>query len=582
MRRVLVPAGSGLLAAAAGVALAELLATAVRPQAAPIVAVGAAVVDGAPTPVKEFAVRTFGTYDKPLLIGGIGLALALLAAATGVLSRRRPLLGLLGPAVLGAAGALAALTRPDARPVDALPALAGAAAAAVLLRVVPLPGIGRSPRTGTAVRTPAPPAAGTPEGASPPLPAGSSASEPQPEGTPVPVPLPAGSSASAQLSSGAPVPAGSPVSTRLPAGSSASDPGGVAGPGGPTRRDVVRNGVAVAAGTVLAGSGAVLLRREGAVDAARSRAAVRLPAPVSRATPLPPGTAPGFHTRNADFYRVDTALTVPRLDADAWRLRLHGMVDRPVELDFAALLDRGLVERDITLSCVSSEVGGPYVGTARWLGAPLAPLLREAGVRAGADQLVARSQEGMTIGTPLDTLLDGRDAMLAVGMNGEPLPFTHGFPVRMLTPGVYGYAGSCKWVVELEVSTFDAFDAYWVRRGWARRAPVKTASRIDRPTPFARLDAGRVVVAGVAWAQHRGIAAVEVSVDGGDWRPAELLPTASTDTWVQWRYAWPATPGGHSLRVRATDGTGAVQPEQRRPPFPDGATGWHTVSVTVT
>jgi DMSO/TMAO reductase YedYZ molybdopterin-dependent catalytic subunit len=498
VRRILVPAGAGLLAAAAGVAVAELLATATRPQAAPLVAVGATVIDGAPTAVKEFAVRTFGTYDKPLLLVGIGLALAVLAGATGVLARRRARYGLLGAAVLGAVGAAAALTRPDARPTDALPALAGAAVAALLLSRLPLPGL--------------------------------------------------------------------PVT-----------PGAV----GTSRRVLVRNAALVVAGTALAGAGTAVLRRAGVADAARSREAVRLPPPADPARPLPPGAAPGFHTRTADFYRVDTALTVPRLDVDAWRLRLRGMVDRPVELTFADLLDRGLIERDITLSCVSNEVGGPYVGTARWLGTPLAPLLRAAGIQAGADQLVARSTEGMTIGTPLATVLDGRDALLAVGMDGEPLPFAHGFPVRMLTPGVYGYAGACKWVTELEVSTFDAFDAYWVRRGWARDAPVKTASRIDRPAPFAQLDAGTVSVAGVAWAQHRGISAVEVSVDDGPWRPARLLPTASTDTWVQWRYDWSATPGAHSLRVRATDGTGATQPEQRRPPFPSGATGWHTVTLTV-
>ncbi|WMF04644.1 molybdopterin-dependent oxidoreductase [Micromonospora robiginosa] len=518
-RRTLAAAGTGLLAAAAGVAVAELLATAVRPQAAPLVAVGGTVVDGAPTAVKEWAVRTFGTYDKPLLLGGIALVLALLAALTGAVARRRPALGLLGPAVLGVAATTAALTRPDARPVDALPALAGAAVAAALLRWLPLPG------------------------------------------------LPA---AAPDLPDAAPDPVG--------VGRAASGAGSA---GGATRRAVVRNAALVAAGTALAGVGASTLRRLDVADAARSREAVRLPAPASPARPTPAGVAPGFRTPTADFYRVDTALTVPRLDVDAWRLRLHGLVERPVELSFADLLDRGLIERDVTLSCVSNEVGGPYVGTARWLGAPLAPLLRDAGVRAGADQLVARSQEGMTIGTPIATLLDGRDAMLAVGMDGAPLPFTHGFPVRMLTPGLYGYAGACKWVTELEVTTFDAFDAYWVRRGWAREAPVKTASRIDRPAPFARLPAGRVTVAGVAWAQHRGIAAVEVSVDGGPWRAAELLPTASVDTWVQWRYAWTAPPGPHSLRVRATDGTGAVQPEQRRPPFPDGATGHHTTTVTV-
>ncbi|GAB3078383.1 molybdopterin-dependent oxidoreductase [Micromonospora schwarzwaldensis] len=535
IRRTLAAAGTGLLAAAAGVAVAELLATGVRPQAAPLVAVGSAVVDGAPTPVKEWAVRTFGTYDKPLLLAGITLALALLAALTGVAARRRPALGLLGPAVLGVAGVAAALTRPDARPADALPSLAGAVVAAVLLRLLPLPGLPRRP----------------------PLPAAG----PEPVGPAVP-----------GTGSGA---TGDGVAGSGTAGSSRP------GADRPTRRAVVRNATLVAAGTVFAGAGAAVLRRRNVADAARSREAVRLPAPASPARPLPAGVAPGFRTPTEDFYRVDTALTVPRIDVDAWRLRLHGLVARPVEVSFAELLDRGLIERDITLSCVSNEVGGPYVGTARWLGAPLAPLLRAAGIRSGADQLVARSDEGMTIGTPIETLLDGRDAMLALGMNGAPLPFAHGFPVRMLTPGLFGYAGACKWVTDLEVTTFEAFDAYWVRRGWARRAPVRTASRIDRPAPFARIPAGPVTVAGVAWAQHRGISAVEVSVDGGPWRAAELLPTASTDTWVQWRYAWSAPTGPHSLRVRATDGTGAVQPEQRRTPFPDGATGHHTITLTV-
>ncbi|WFE42116.1 molybdopterin-dependent oxidoreductase [Micromonospora sp. WMMD998] len=528
IRRTLAAAGTGLLAAAAGVAVAELLATVVRPQAAPVVAVGGAVVDGAPTPVKEWAVRTFGTYDKPLLLGGIALALALLAALTGIAARHRPALGLLGPAALGVAGVAAALTRPAAGPVDALPALVGAAVSAALLRWLPLPGLN------------------TPDAATP---------------------DPVGVAASGTGAAG-----GDGPDT---AGSGGSGP-----PAGPTRRAVVRNAALVAVGTALAGAGAAAMRRLDLADAARSRQAVRLPAPASPARPTPAGVAPGFRTPTSDFYRVDTALTVPRIDVKAWRLRLHGMVARPVELSFGDLVDRDLIERDITLSCVSNEVGGPYVGTARWLGAPLAPLLREAGIRAGADQLVARSDEGMTIGTPIATLLDGRDAMLAVGMNGAPLPFAHGYPVRMLTPGLYGYAGACKWVTELEVTTFDAFDVYWVRRGWAREGPVRTASRIDRPAPFARLPAGEVTVAGVAWAQHRGIAAVEVSVDGGPWRDAELLPTASTDTWVQWRYAWRNVPAGpHTLRVRATDGTGAVQPEQRRPPFPDGATGHHTITV---
>jgi DMSO/TMAO reductase YedYZ molybdopterin-dependent catalytic subunit len=272
---------------------------------------------------------------------------------------------------------------------------------------------------------------------------------------------------------------------------------------------------------------------------------------------------------------------VPRVDLDSWRLSIGGQVNTPVTLLFADLLDRPLVERVVTLNCVSNEVGGPYIGTARWLGVPLVPLLREVGVQPGADQLLARSFEGMTIGTPVAALLDGREPLLCVGMNGEPLPLEHGFPVRMLTPGLYGYAGACKWVRELELTTFAAVDAYWVQRGWAPRGPVKTASRIDTPAPFAQLAAGRATIAGVAWAQGRGIRAVEVQVDDDPWQPAALLPVPSVNTWVQWRLDWAATPGSHTVRVRATDGTGAVQPEARVTPFPDGATGWHTVTLSV-
>jgi len=294
---------------------------------------------------------------------------------------------------------------------------------------------------------------------------------------------------------------------------------------------------------------------------------------------LPSGIADGFYSQ--ELYRVDTALSVPRIDVGTWVLRIHGMVDRELTLSFEDLLARPLIERDITLNCVSNEVGGPYIGTGRWLGVPLAPLLAEVGVDPAADQIVARSAEGMTIGTPLATALDGRDTMLCVGLNGEPLALEHGFPVRMLTPGLYGYAGACKWVTELELTTFDAFGAYGVSRGWAARGPVKTASRIDKPQPFAQLEAGPVTVAGVAWAQGRGIRTVEVRVDDRPWRKAELLPVPSSDTWVQWRYRWDATPGPHSLAVRATDGTGAVQTEERATPFPDGATGWHTITATV-
>ncbi|NUS14521.1 MAG: molybdopterin-dependent oxidoreductase, partial [Streptomyces sp.] len=290
---------------------------------------------------------------------------------------------------------------------------------------------------------------------------------------------------------------------------------------------------------------------------------------------------------NADFYRVDTALVVPKVDANSWRLRIHGKgVWRPRTYSFDDLLRRELIERDITLTCVSNEVGGPYVGNARWIGVRLVDLLAECGVkppsRGGpADQLVSRSVDGMTIGSPVEDVMDGRDAMLALGMNGEPLPFEHGFPVRMVVPGLYGFVSACKWIEDIELTTFDSYDPYWVKRGWARRAPIKTASRIDTPKPFARPKAGTVMVAGVAWAQHRGIDKVEVRVDDGPWQEADLAAEDTRDTWRQWSLPWRATKGGHTLTVRATDRTGAVQTDQRTRTIPDGASGWHSVVVTV-
>jgi DMSO/TMAO reductase YedYZ molybdopterin-dependent catalytic subunit len=240
------------------------------------------------------------------------------------------------------------------------------------------------------------------------------------------------------------------------------------------------------------------------------------------------------------------------------------------------------VERDITLTCVSNEVGGKLAGTARWTGTMLADLLREAGVKPGADQLLSTSIDGMTIGTPLAAVLDGRDALLAYGMNGEPLEVEHGFPVRMVVPGLYGYVSATKWVVDLEVTRFDAVDAYWVKRKWAADGPIKTMSRIDTPRPLANVPAGKVTIAGVAWAQHRGISRVEIRVDGGPWREAKLAEEAGIDLWRQWSYSLDAKPGTARLEVRATDRKGATQTEKRARPFPDGASGWHSIVVTVT
>ncbi|MET9519050.1 molybdopterin-dependent oxidoreductase [Streptomyces sp. NPDC002994] len=352
---------------------------------------------------------------------------------------------------------------------------------------------------------------------------------------------------------------------------------------------------ATAAAAASSGAGALgrTLNGRRGQDAIASRAEVLLPQPASPAAPVPSGAqlrVPGissFITPSRTFYRVDTALIVPKVDASTWRLRIHGKgVKRPLTVSFQDLLDRELIERDITLTCVSNEVGGPYVGNARWIGVRLADLLRETGVRppsrgGPADQLVARSVDGMTLGTPVEDVMDGRDAMLAVGMNGEPLSFVHGFPVRMLVPGLYGYVSACKWIEDIELTTFDDYDPYWVKRKWARKAPVKTQSRIDTPKPFARPKAGTVVVAGVAWAQHRGIERVEIRIDDGPWRPADLAAQDTVDTWRQWSFPWKATPGSHTLTVRATDRTGEVQTDKRTRTIPDGASGRHSVVVTV-
>ncbi|MFF8381943.1 molybdopterin-dependent oxidoreductase [Streptomyces sp. NPDC015661] len=368
-------------------------------------------------------------------------------------------------------------------------------------------------------------------------------------------------------------------------------------PGPGVARADRRGFLVVAASTGLAATGAAALGRAVGSpvqeNAATSRAALRLPRPTSPAPAVPagaqldvPGISP-FVTPNRDFYRVDTALVVPKVDADHWHLRIHGSgVREERTVTLRELMARPVLERDITLNCVSNPVGGPYIGNARWLGVRLADLLREAGVRppsegGPADQLVARSVDGMTIGTPVETVMDGRDALLAFGMNGEPLPFTHGFPVRMLVPGLYGYVSACKWIESIELTTFDAYDAYWVPRGWAAQAPVKTQSRIDTPRAFARPAAGTVMIAGVAWAQHRGIRRVEVRIDDGPWQEARLAAEDGGDTWRQWVHPWSATPGDHTLTVRATDGTGTTQPEERTGTMPDGAQGWHSVDVTV-
>ncbi len=503
-----------LVATLAGVGVGHLVAGLVAPDASPVLAVGSSVIDATPTPVKEWAVSTFGTADKPILVASVTVVTLVLAATAGVVARRHRAvgLGLLGLLALGPV--VAAMTRPAAIGVDVLP---GAATAVVgVLSAGWL--LGLLDRWGAEAADPA-------AGAGP---------DPRPRGD-----------------------------------------------GSSSRRHVLVAAAGLGAVAATGGAlGQVLLRRGAPGD-------ITLPAAASPLPPLPAGLGdrvPGissFRTPAERFYRIDTALLVPRVSADSWTLTVDGEVDAPFELTFDELLAMPLVEADITLTCVSNEVGGPYIGSARWLGVRTRDLLERAGVGAGVDQVLSTSTDGMTISTPVQALTDDRDALVAVAMNGEPLPALHGFPARLVTPGLYGFVGATKWLTRMTATTYAQERAYWTQRGWATDAPVLTQSRIDTPRALATVPTGQVVVGGVAWAQGRGIERVEVRIDEGSWQEAELGPEAGIDYWRQWYLPWQATPGRHTLTVRATDATGTTQPEQRTEPFPRGATGWHTILVTV-
>ncbi len=343
---------------------------------------------------------------------------------------------------------------------------------------------------------------------------------------------------------------------------------------------LVALGVVSAAGAI---AGRVLTTAAGAAQDARSR--LKLPTPV-KTDPVPSGAELGidglstYITPNDDFYRIDTALQVPSLDTADWSLTITGMVEKDVTISWSDLIAKPLVEHVATLTCVSNEVGGDLIGNATWLGYPIRELLAQARPKAGADMVLSLSEDGWTAGTPLSALTDpNRMALLAVGMNGEPLPVEHGYPVRMVVPGLYGYVSATKWVREMKVTTFATDQGYWTPLGWSAKGPVKTGSRIDVPRKR-HVDAGQVVVAGVAWDQHTGISKVEVGIDGA-WNEAQLAGEASADTWRQWVYRWDATPGSHQVAVRATNADGQVQTADSAPPAPDGATGWHTVTITV-
>jgi DMSO/TMAO reductase YedYZ molybdopterin-dependent catalytic subunit len=364
------------------------------------------------------------------------------------------------------------------------------------------------------------------------------------------------------------------------------------GPAGPTQAATV--GPGTSRRTFLATAGAVTVAALATGAAGRlvgsgrravetTRSLLRLP--VTRGT-VPAGAQVAeagtpWRVPNADFYRIDTAIVVPVVDPNDWELRIHGMVDREVRISYRQLVERRITEDWVTICCVSNEVGGDLIGNAWWSGVLVADLLAEAGVRPEADAVKQTSKDGWTCGTPLKALTDGRNAMLAVAMNGEPLPIEHGFPVRMIVPGLYGYVSATKWVVDLEVTRFDRFAAYWTDRGWSERGPVKTESRIEVPRSGADVKAGRLGVGGHAWAQHTGIAKVEYRVDLGPWRTAKLGRVPGDDTWVQWAGSVDVRSGKHTIAVRATDRSGYTQTSARADVVPNGATGWHSVDVSV-
>ena len=542
---VLQGALAGLLAAATGLAAGELLSGLNRKLTSPVIGVGNRAVDLVPQPLKRFAIRQFGTHDKQALLIGMFAAIAIFAIVVGILATRRKLIGIIGLTAFGALGALAAVTGRTGSLSDALPSILAAVVAIVML--MGLLGAARGTHPNPAAASPGPGSVTTPRNAPDDM-LGRIMAKIQ-DGEP------------ARVTATASAPAVSPAVSR--------------------RGFLALSGAAAVAAAGMGTAGRLLQRSTGSIKA---RASLVLPKARKPLAAAPAGVsvpelndATPFFTPNNKFYRIDTALEVPKIDVDTWELKIKGMVGQERTYTYEDLLSRNLVERDITLTCVSNEVGGILMGNARWLGVPLKELLDEAEVQNGATQIVGRSVDGWTSGFPTKLAMDGRDAMVAIAMNGEPLPFAHGFPARLIIPGIYGYVSATKWLTEIELTTLEDFDAYWVPRGYAKEAPIKLASRIDVPRGLSTIPAGKAAVAGVAWAQTVGIAKVEVKIDDAEWKEAVLADEQSVDTWRQWHLEWDATTGSHSISVRATDKNGKLQQEDRKAPLPNGATGWHQI-----
>ncbi|CAH0136728.1 molybdopterin-dependent oxidoreductase [Microbacterium foliorum] len=522
---------SGVISGLVFLAAAELFALIFARSASPILAVGGFVIDIVPQPFKEFAIATFGEYDKIALLAGLGLAVVIASAIAGILQLLRPPLGVIALVVAGALSTAAIVTRAGVTALAFLPPVLGTIAGSVIIVLLI--------RRLTAWKASAVPAAMVDR----------KGVDRQGEKT--------------------------------EADATDAKPSKALG----RRQFFLLAGIAGVSAVIVGIASRTVSMTVGSV--ATIREALKLPAPKSKVA-VPKGAEldiPGLTkliTPNKDFYRVDTALTVPTIDPSTWRLVIDGMVDKRVELSFQDILDMGLDEYAITMTCVSNEVGGGLVGNAMWLGVPLRDVLKKAGVKSGADMVLSKSVDGYTASTPLSALTDDNlDAILAVGMNGEPLPLEHGFPVRMVVPGLYGYVSATKWLTELKITTFEKDEAYWTPRGYSAEAPIKFASRVDTPKVGQAVDAGRIPIAGVAWAQTVGIERVEVKIDEGDWMPATLSAPINENTWVQWFMEWDATPGTHYVAVRAINKNGDTQIEERAPIAPNGSSGWQRSLVRV-
>ncbi|MHA7276590.1 molybdopterin-dependent oxidoreductase [Arthrobacter sp. HLT1-21] len=509
---------TGMIAVAIAVIAAELTAALASPSLSPVTATGSTVIDVLPPGVKDWAIETFGTADKLVFLITMLMVIAVVAAGAGMLEYRWRRAGAAVVLAFGLAGIAAVATRPQSSTASFAAPVVALVLGVMLISI---------------------------------------------------------------------------LIDRLLAWQPRRDNGDAVSPGPVARRRFLAGvGVGGAVAVVTGAAAAGVRNSQSLVTRARELIVLPTPRPTASADPaatavIPAGAdlgvdgVPPLVTPNDDYYRIDTALVVPVVDPHSWRLRVTGMVKQEVELTFDELLALPLVERYITLACVSNVVGGDLIGNAKWLGWPVRELLARAGVQDGADMVLSRSIDGFTASTPLAAMTDDRDALIAVGMNGETLPMEHGFPVRLVVPGLYGFVSATKWVTELRVTRYDDDVAYWSTRGWSERGPVKTSSRIDVPRNNATVPAGTVTIAGYAWAQHRGIETVEVRVDGGQWQQARLGSEISRDTWRQFSADVDLEPGTHSVQVRATDATGTSQEESLAPVAPDGATGLHTVSFTV-